>query len=147
MGEKILALNRRARHDYQIIDEYTAGIMLKGFEVKSIRNSQADIKNAFVTLKNGEAWLTNAHVKQYSHAGSLKDYDPTRPRKLLLNQRELDSLVQAKENKLTIIPLKIIVSGRHIKLCIATARGKKSYDKRQDLKKHDADLAIKRALK
>jgi len=147
MKAKTLSVNKRARYDYQIVDEYVAGLVLAGHEVKSIRNGNIDIKNAFITIRRGEAWLTNAHIKQYEFARSLKDYDATRPRKLLLSKRELAKLIAAKQNKLTIIPLRVMASGSYIKIHIATARGKKAHDKRAGIAKKDADMDIKRALK
>lgn len=147
MAEKILATNRRARFDYTLLDTYTAGLVLHGYETKSIRAGQIDLKQAFVTMKDNEAWLTNAHVRRYQHAGSLKEYDPVRSRKLLLSRRELAKLAEAKHSKLTIIPLKVVLKGPYIKLVIATAQGKKKYDKRSAKRAEDARREAEKAVK
>ncbi len=147
MAEKILANNRRASFDYQLHDTYTAGLVLRGYETKSIRAGQIDLKNAFITLKDDEAWLTNAHVRQYQHAGGLKDYDPVRARKLLLSRREINALAAAKHNKLTIVPLRAVLKGPYVKLVIATAKGKKKYDKRATKQAEDARREAAKAIK
>ncbi len=146
MAKKVLATNKRARFDYELQDKYTAGLVLAGHEVKSVRKGNIDIKNAFITLRNNEAWLTNAHIKAYEHS-QVKDYDSTRPRKLLLGKREIVKLQAAKQNKLAIVPLNVVVGGRFLKLEIATGRGKKLYDKRETLKRKDAARDMKKAVK
>ncbi len=147
MAEKILATNRRARYDYQLIDTYTAGLVLHGHEVKSLRAGNIDLKAAFVTIKDNAAWLTNAHIRRYQHAAGLTDYDPVRPRQLLLGRRELANLQAAKQNKLTIVPLRVIAKGPFIKLVIATARGQKKYDKRAVKRAAEAKKTAAQAIK
>lgn len=139
--------NRRARFDYDLQTEFTAGLVLHGHEVKSLRAGQVDLEHSFITFKNGEAWLTNAHIKQYQHAGDLPSYEPTRPRKLLLNARELAQLAAAKQQKLTIVPLAVIFAGPFVKLRLAIARGKKKYDKRESIKRRDMDREARRIAK
>lgn len=136
---KKYADNRRARFDYHIVDTYVAGLELAGHEAKAIRTGNADLKGAYVTKKDDEYWLTNASIQKYKHASTITDYDDSRPRKLLLTKREMASLQAAKQNKMTIIPLSLFPAGRYIKLKIATARGKKNYDKRQTIKKREIE--------
>lgn len=147
MAKKIVATNRRAKYDYQIIDEYDAGIVLKGHEVKSIRAGNATIVGAFIVIKDDEAWLTNAHIKKYAHAANVKDFDPVRNRKLLLHASEIEKLRIARSNKQAIIPLYFHVKGPNIKLAIATARGKKHYDKRSAIRKKDIERNEQRRFK
>lgn len=140
--------NPRARYDYDIKDEYVAGIVLSGAETKSIRMGRASLRGAFVTLKINEAWLNNVQIMPLNiNRANLQESDQTRARKLLLKTKELHELTQAKEQSLTIVPLKILTNGRYIKVVIATARGKKAYDKRQVLKQKAEQRDIKRALK
>lgn len=139
--------NRRAQFDYSLIDEFTTGIVLFGHEAKSIRSGNAQLKGSFVTFKNNEAWLTNAHIGRYKHATSIVDYDELRPRKLLLTKRELSLLLKAKNDGMTIIPLSFFAAHGLIKLKIATARGKKKYDKRQTIKKRDTNRDIEKLTK
>jgi len=145
---KILAKNRRATFDYELLKKYEAGLVLKGMEVKSIKSGQASLKGAFVTVHNGEIYLTNANIPPYKFAGNSKDYDPTRSRKLLLHKKEIDYLLgKSKTEGLTMIPLSLYNSGNKIKLEFALARGKKKYDKRETLKKRTAQREIDRKLK
>jgi len=145
---KILAKNRRATFDYELLKKYEAGLVLKGMEVKSIKSGQASLKGAFVTVHNGEIYLTNANIPPYKFAGNPKDYDPTRSRKLLLHKKEIDYLLgKSKTEGLTMIPLSLYNSGNRIKLEFALARGKKKYDKRETLKKRTAQREIDRKLK
>ena len=145
-----LATNRRARFDYTLHDEFIAGLVLSGQEVKSIRTGGASLRGAFVTMSNGEAWLTNAMIRPYTHA-QPEGYDPTQTRKLLLTAKQLAQLTAAKQNGLTIVPLDLLARGSFIKLRIATARGKKQADKRQTIKRRqdnrDAQRATKRTLR
>ena len=128
---KVLATNRRARHDYDLSERYLAGIVLAGHEVKSIKANHVSLKGSFIHFTNHEAWLTNAHVRLYSHATQIKDYDPTRPRKLLLARKELEYLSHAKRaSGLTVVPTAIGVQRGLIKLEVALGKGRKNYDKR-----------------
>ena len=147
MANSTYATNKRARFDYDIQDQFTAGIVLEGHEVKSIRSGNASLKGAYVTISDkDEAWLTNSHVKLYEHAGGIADYDAERPRKLLLNRSEIDRLVRARHDKLVIVPLSLHAAGPNIKVSIATGRPKKRHDKRQAIKKRDTDRDTQRSL-
>ncbi len=146
---KVLALNRRAKHDYSLLQHYTAGLVLAGHEVKSVKAGQISLKGSFVHLNQGEAFLVNAHIRQYSHARNLASYEPTRPRKLLLQRKELEQLQEAKHAQgLTIVPTAVGVQRGLVKLEIALGRGKKRYDKRQAAReatmKREAQLEAKR---
>ncbi|MCU0667391.1 MAG: SsrA-binding protein SmpB, partial [Patescibacteria group bacterium] len=128
--------------------EYTAGIVLSGAEVKSLRIGHANIKGAFITLKNNEAWLNNMQVTPTNNTASQLPEDlQTRPRKLLLKQKELGQLTQARVQGLTIIPIKVFTNGRYIKVLISTAKGKKTYDKRAKIKERDTTRDINRSIK
>lgn len=145
---KIIAKNRRAWFDYEIIDRYIAGIALSGQEVKSIKGGGISLKGSFIHLQNDEAFLVNAHVRPYSFASNLTDYSPTQPRKLLLKRKEIELLKAAKQSAgLTVVPLAAGIERGLIKIEIASARGKKRYDKRQAAKKRamikDASLEAK----
>ncbi len=130
-----LASNRRARHDYEILDKFEAGLVLVGTEVKSIRAGRIQLKDSYVEIRNGEAWLVGAHVSPYSH-GNRQNHDPERPRKLLLNRREIDKIFgRTTLHGLTCVPLSVYLKKNRIKVEIALARGRKLYDKRQEKKK------------
>jgi len=135
--------NRRARFDYEIKDTLIAGVVLSGAETRAVRQGQADLKGAFVNVKNGELWLTNTTISG-SHLAPISEEDKTRSRKLLLKSREIKQLIEAKEQGSTIIPLEILNSGKYIKIRIAAGVGKKLYDKRATLKARDADRNIQR---
>ncbi len=146
--QKPIAINRRARRDYEILSQFEAGIALYGHEVKSIRTGHISLKGAFVTVRGNEVFLTNAFIPPYTHAGTLDNYDPTRPRKLLLHRREIRSLIgKARAEGLTIIPLSVYTKGRYIKVACAVARGKKAHDKREDIKKRDAMRSARRDMR
>jgi SsrA-binding protein len=143
-----LAFNKRSGFDYQLMDRYEAGIVLTGPEVKSIKTGHISLKGSFVTLKGGELYLTNANIPPYIHAGILKNYDPTRPRKLLLKKSEIKSLIgKVRISGLTLVPIRVYTKKRLIKLEFAVAKGKKKYDKRESIKKRDAERKIKQELK
>ncbi len=145
---KILAKNRRATFDYDLIKKYEAGLVLKGMEVKSVKNGHASLKGSFVIFHNGELFLTNAHISPYKFAGNLKDYDPTASRKLLLHKKEIKYLLgKSKTEGLTMVPLSLYTVRNKIKLEFALARGKKKFDKREDLKKRTAQREISRRIK
>lgn len=145
---KVLATNRRARHDYDLSDRYLAGVVLSGHEVKSIKAGHISLKGSFIHFVGHEAWLTNAHVRLYSHASQIKDYDPTRARKLLLSKKELEHLSQAKRAEgLAVIPTAAGVQHGLIKIEVALGKGRKNYDKRAVARakamKRDAQLDSK----
>lgn len=140
--------NRRARFDYAIAETYTAGLVLHGWEAKALRLGHGHLQGAFVNLKDGELWLTNATIMPTKGVGQgAAESDFTRNRKLLVKQRELSQLIMAKQQGLTIIPLEIMTKGRFIKVRIASAKGKKEYDKREVIKKRDSERDSRRLLR
>ena len=145
-GRKIIAQNRKARHDYSILDVYEAGLVLTGTEVKSLRLGRASLVDGFATIDDGEMFLHNVHIPEYEQ-GSWTNHEPRRVRKLLLHREEIGRLIgKTKESGLTIVPLSLYFSAGKAKVELGLARGKKSYDKRQDLAKRDADREVARAL-
>ena len=145
-GRSMVVQNRKARHDYHLHDSYEAGIALAGTEVKSLRAGHASLADAFVTVDDGEAWLRNAHIPEYSH-GTWTNHTSRRTRKLLLHRRELDRLVRELEKSgSTVVPLSIYFNDGRAKVEIAVATGKKEYDKRQTIAARDADREAERAL-
>lgn len=146
-GKKIIASNRRARHDYTIEDTVEAGLVLTGTEVKSLRAGRATLTDGFGQITDGEAWLHGVHIPQYTQ-GTWTNHDPRRTRKLLLHRREIDKLAgSVSERGLTLIPLSLYFSDGKVKIELGLARGKRSYDKRQDLAKRDAAREMERALR
>jgi SsrA-binding protein len=146
-GEKLIASNKKALHDYFVVQKYEAGIALTGTEVKSLRGGKANLKDSYVTLKNGEAYLFGAHISPYTH-GNLENHDPERTRKLLLHKRELEKLKkETTEKGLTVVPLRLYFKGAKVKAEIAVVRGKKQYDKRETEKKREADRETAAAIK
>jgi SsrA-binding protein len=145
-GRKMIAQNRKARHDYAILDTYECGVVLTGTEVKSLRLGRASLVDGFATIDGGEVFLRNVHIPEYTE-GSWTNHEPRRTRKLLLHKGEILRLVgKTKESGLTLVPLSLYFSDGKVKVEIALARGKRSYDKRQDLAKRDADQEVRRAL-
>lgn len=145
---KILANNKKAYHDYFIEDTFEAGIVLKGTEIKSVRKGSANLKDSYIRIKNEEAFLENMHIAPYEQ-GNIFNHEPLRTRKLLLHKKEIIKLAkEAKEGGYTIVPTKLYFDkGSKVKVEIALAKGKKLYDKRQDLKEKDAKRDIEKALK
>lgn len=142
----IVAENRKARHEYSILKTYEAGLVLMGSEVKSVRDRQVQLKDAYVSFRGSEAFLQNAHIAVYK-SSSYNNHEPERLRKLLLNRSELDSISESLQEKgLTCIPLKVYFKKGRAKVELGLARGKKLYDKRESIKKRDADLELKRSL-
>ena len=140
-----IAVNRKARHDYFIEADYECGIALEGWEVKSLRAGKAQLTESYVHLRNGEAWLLGSHITPLTTASTHVHPDPTRTRKLLLNRHELDALVGDVERKgYTLVPLSLYWKHGRAKLEFGLARGKKLYDKREDIKKKDARREINR---
>jgi len=139
---KIIASNRKARHDYTVVDTYEAGIALMGTEVKALREGRASLVDGYATIDEGEVWLQGVHIAEYAQ-GTWTNHAPRRKRKLLLHKAEIERLEQrTKESGLTLVPLQLYFSGSHVKVELALARGKRSYDKRQDLAKRDAEREI-----
>ena len=144
---KLIAQNKKARHDYSIIDTMEAGMVLQGTEIKSIRNSRINLKDGFVRVRNGEAFLYNVHISPYEQ-GNIFNHDPLRTRKLLLHKKQIARPVgETKNAGVTIDPLKVYIKNGYAKVLIGLAKGKKSYDKREDLKRKDVDRQIDRTLK
>lgn len=142
----MIARNKKARHEFEILDTFEAGLSLLGTEVKSLRGGKANIKEAFVQMKGQEAFLVRANIQPYTHA-SHENHEATRPRKLLLNQKELKKLREGvREKGLSIVPLSIYFKGAWVKVEIALARGRKMHDKRQNLKQKQDKRDIKRQL-
>jgi len=147
-GPRTVATNRRARHDYHIEETFEAGIMLSGTEIKSARVGQVNLRDGFVMVQGGEAWLMNVHIAHYIQ-GNIQNHEETRRRKLLLHRRQIEQLhAEATQRAWTIIPLRMYINeaGR-AKVEIALARGKQQFDKRQDIADRDAKRDIQRALK
>jgi SsrA-binding protein len=146
-GEKLIASNKKALHDYFVIQKFEAGLMLTGTEVKSLRDGKAQLKDAYVIFKDDEAFLFGAHISPYSH-GNFQNHEPERTRKLLLHRREIDKLkVQTTEKGLSVVPLRLYFKGSRVKAEIAVVRGKKQYDKRETEKKREADRETASAIK
>jgi SsrA-binding protein len=145
-GRKMIASNRKARHDYAIVDTFEAGVMLTGTEVKSLRLGRASLVDGFATIDDGEVFLRNVHIPEYEQ-GSWTNHEPRRTRKLLLHREEIQRLIgKTKESGLTLVPLALYFSSGKVKVELALARGKRSYDKRQDLARRDADREVQRVL-
>ncbi len=144
---KTLAVNRRARHDYEILETFEAGIALQGTEVKSIRAGRLQLKDSYVEVVGGEAYLVGAHISPYSH-GNRSNHDPERRRKLLLHRREIDRIFgRTTIQGQTCVPLSVVLKGNLVKVVIALARGKKLRDKRQDLKQRILDREAEAAVR
>lgn len=146
-GEKIVSKNRRAHYDYHLGERFEAGLVLTGTEIKSIRNNKADLKRAYARPDNGEMWLLDMHVSPYEQ-GNRENHEPERPRKLLLNRREIFKIEKAMNEKgVTLVPTRLYLKNGLAKVEIAIATGKKNYDKRQSMAKKDANRQIQRTLK
>jgi SsrA-binding protein len=146
MANKVVATNRRARHEYFILETYEAGISLQGSEIKSVRAGQVSLAEAFVRVDGREAWLEDAHIAPYEQA-SIFNHEPRRPRKLLLHSSEIQKLWNTVRQKgVTIIPLSVYLKNGRAKVEIAIARGKKLYDKRAEIAKRDSKREIERHL-
>jgi SsrA-binding protein len=144
-GRKTIAQNRKARHDYTVLDVFEAGVALVGTEVKSLRMGRASLVDAYATIDDGEVWLRALHIPEYTH-GSWTNHEPRRNRKLLLHREEIERLIgKTREGGLTLVPLSLYFSDGKVKCELALARGKRDYDKRQDLARRDADREISRA--
>lgn len=145
-GRATVAQNRKARHDYSILETLEAGLALQGTEVKSLRAGRASLIDGFAMIDNGEVWLHNVHIPEYD-MGSWTNHTPRRTRKLLLHRAEIERLIgKTKESGLALVPLSIYFSHGKAKVELGLARGKKSYDKRQDLARRDADREVTRVL-
>ena len=142
----VVATNRRARHDYNILDTYECGVVLVGTEVKALREGKASLNDAFATIDDGEVWLRGLHIPEYSY-GSWTNHSPRRSRKLLLHRKEIDTLWgKVRDGNNTLVPLKLYFTDGRLKVELALARGKQDYDKRQDIKRRTEEREATRAL-
>ena len=145
--EKNITVNRKARHEYAILQTFEAGIVLVGTEVKSLRQGKANLVDGYAKIENGEVWLVNAHISEYTQ-GNINNHDPRRERKLLLNKSEIRKLIgKTKEKGLTLIPLRLYFKNGKVKVELALAKGKKVYDKRRDIAKKDFQREQERRIK
>ena len=143
----VVARNRRARHDYHIMDSWEAGLVLQGTEVKALRDGQANLADAYGIVKDGEVFLLNLHISPYER-GNIYNHEPTRTRKLLLHKREIRKMIGAVERQgLTLVPLELYFSRGKAKVALGLGRGKKMYDKRADEKKRDDERDMQRAVR
>lgn len=146
-GNRLIASNRKAFHDYFIDETLEAGLVLVGSEIKSIRAGRVNLRDSYVAIRNGEAWLIGTHIAGYAEA-SYQDHDPTRDRKLLMHRREIDRwLGKAEQKGYTIVPLKLYLKDNRAKVEIGLARGKRQYDKREAIAKRDSERDMRRAIK
>jgi SsrA-binding protein len=147
VAEKLIAENRRARHDYHLLERLEAGLVLTGTEVKSLRAGRVTLAQAFADIREGEAWLLGVEISTYDH-GNRANHEPMRPRKLLLHRREIDSLYgKVREKGLTVVPTRLYFKDGRAKIELAVARGKEQRDKRRDVADRDAKRQMERALK
>ena len=147
-GHQNVAENRKARHDYFIEESYEAGIVLTGSEIKAIRAGRLNLRGGYARVENGEIWLHDVHISPYDQSGKYYNHEPTRPRKLLLHRREISRILgQVERQGFTLVPLRIYFKGRRAKVDLGLARGKKLYDKREDIAKRESKRDIERAMK
>ena len=145
-GKRVIASNRKARHNYSILDVFEAGVVLTGTEVKSLREGNASMADSFATVDDGEVWLRNLHIPEYHH-GTWTNHPPRRNRKLLLHRRQIDMLVgKIRDGNLTLVPLSMYFTDGKVKVELALARGKQAHDKRQDIARRDAQREVVREL-
>lgn len=147
-GDRVVASNRRARRDYEILDTFECGIVLSGSEVKALRESKAQIRDGFARVERNEMWLLNVTISPWSHASTQGGHEPERRRKLLMHRSEINRLgAKMDRENLSLIPLSLYFSNGRAKLELALARGRRTYDKRQVIAKRDADLEARRAMR
>lgn len=145
-GRKVIASNRKARHNYSVLDVYEAGVVLVGTEVKSLREGKASLVDAFATVDSGEVWLRGLHIPEYTQ-GTWTNHTPRRNRKLLLHRSEIERLVgKTREGNLTLVPLSMYFSDGKVKVELALGRGKQAHDKRHDLARRDVEREVTREL-
>lgn len=147
MSKKIVATNPTAKHNYNITDTYEAGIVLTGTEIKSIRNGKVNLKDTYANIKNGEVFIYGMHISPYEH-GNIYNKDPLRTRKLLLNRREINKLTGLiKQKGLSLVPISLYFSGNFLKIELGVGKGKKLFDKRQDIARKDAERRMQQAIR
>ena len=146
-AQKSIAENRKAFHDYHILETYEAGLALLGTEVKAIREGNVNLRDSYASVEDGEVWLLNVHINPYSHRG-YSDHEPTRRRKLLLHRQEIRKLIgKTVEKGLTLVPTRLYFKSGHVKVALALARGKQAHDKRETIKRREADRETRAAVK
>jgi SsrA-binding protein len=146
-AQKHIAENRKAFHDYHILETFEAGIVLVGTEVKAIREGSANLRDSFARVEDGEIWVYNIHINAYSHRG-YSDHEPTRRRKLLLHRQEIRKLIgKTVEKGMTLVPTRLYFHNGHVKLALGLAKGKQAYDKRETIKKREVDRETRAAVK
>ena len=146
-AQKHIAENRKAFHDYHILETFEAGVVLVGTEVKSIREGAVNLRDSFARVESGQVWLYNVHINPYSHRG-YADHDPTRRRKLLLHRHEIRKLVgKTTERGMTLVPTRLYFRNGHVKVAIGLAKGKKTHDKRETIRRREADRETRAAVK
>ena len=144
---KVVAQNKKAHHDYTIVDTIEAGLVLTGTEIKSVRAARINLKDGYVQIKKGEAWLVNVHIAPYEE-GNIWNQDPTRTRKLLLHKKQIAKLEgEVKGTGMTLVPLKVYIKDGFAKVLIGLAKGKHDYDKRESIKRREQDRDLKRTMK
>ena len=145
-GQSVIATNRKARHNYAILDTYECGVVLQGTEVKALREGKASLVDAFATIDDGEVWLNAVHIAEYGN-GSWTNHAPRRKRKLLLHRREIDNLIgKVRDGNLTLVPLSMYFKDGRVKVELALARGKQAHDKRRDIAERTAKREVQREL-
>jgi len=146
VAQKLIAENRRARYDYNLLDRYEAGIVLKGTEVKSLREGRASLQQAYADVRDTEVWLVGAHIDEYAQ-GNVNNHDPARDRKLLLHRKEIESMIgKVRERGFTLVPTRLYFKDGRAKVELALATGKQRIDKRRDIAKRDAERQMERAV-
>jgi SsrA-binding protein len=147
LAQKNIAENRKAFHDYHIIESFEAGVVLVGTEVKAIREGSANLRDSFARVEEGQVWVYNIHINPYSHRG-YSDHEPTRRRKLLLHRTEIRKLIgKTVEKGMTLVPTRLYFKNGHVKLSLALAKGKQAHDKRETVKRREADRETRAAVK
>jgi len=147
LAQKSIAENRKAFHDYHIIETFEAGVALLGTEVKSIREGNVNLRDSYARVDGGEVWIYNVHIKPYSHRG-YADHEPTRKRKLLLHRQEIKKLIgKTTERGMTIVPVRMYLKNGRVKVAISLAKGKKAHDKRETIKRRETDRETRAAIK
>ena len=145
---KIISDNRQARHLYEILEVYEAGVELVGTEVKSIRAGRVNLRDGYALIRNGQAWLINAHISPYERSAEYFNHEPRRTRKLLLHRKEITKLIgQVEQKGLTLVPLKMYFKGSWVKITLGLGKGKKLHDKREDIKRRNDQRQMARAMK
>lgn len=146
-AQKSIAENRKAFHDYHIVETFEAGVALLGTEVKAIREGNVNLRDSYARVEDGEVWILNVHINPYSHRG-YADHEPTRKRKLLLRRQEIRKLIgRTVERGMTLVPTRMYFKNGHVKVAIGLARGKQDHDKRETVKKRDAERETRAAVK